>query len=223
MILFSRSWKSQSLTGSSTQLFSKYSSPRLSCAVAKLTIPTLWFQLDLNCNLLFWNWPWKPRFLPPCVDPCQRSCTLPLPRWTLLTWTSNEDIPNQRKKLFFCFATRIIQVSPTYSQWKEFQKRKSWRENVRKEDYVWQVPMMREEATQLQEVQCDLLDWYIHLPSSARYHDCKFVQTPRQEPINLPKGRLWPTSQLWFVVTKFWAPADLICQNLLMFGRKVWH
>ena len=50
--------------------------------------------------------------------------------------------------------------------------------------------MMREEATQLQEVQCDLLDWHIHLPSSARYHDCKFVQTPRQEPINLPKGRL---------------------------------
>ena len=103
------------------------------------------------------------------------------------------------------------------------KKRKSWRENVRKEDYVWQVPMMREEATQLQEVQCDLLDWHIHLPSSARYHDCKFVQTPRQEPINLPKGRLWRTSQLWFVVTKFWAPADLICQNLLRFGRKVWH
>ena len=29
----------------------KYSSPRLSCAVAKLPIPPLWFQLDLNCNL----------------------------------------------------------------------------------------------------------------------------------------------------------------------------
>ena len=60
-----------------------------------------------------------------------------------------------------------------------------------------------QEATQLQEVQCDLLDWHIHLPSSARYHDYKFVQRPRQEPIHLPKGRLWPTSQLWFVVTKF--------------------
>ena len=52
MILFSKSWKSQSLTGSSTQLFSKYSSPRLSCAVANLPIPTLWFQLPLELQLV---------------------------------------------------------------------------------------------------------------------------------------------------------------------------
>lgn len=52
MILFSKSWKSQSLTGSSTQLFSKYSLPRLSCAVAKLPIPTLWFQLPLELQLV---------------------------------------------------------------------------------------------------------------------------------------------------------------------------
>ena len=52
MILFSKSWNSQSLTGSSTQLFSKYSLPRLSCAVANLPIPTLWFQLPLELQLV---------------------------------------------------------------------------------------------------------------------------------------------------------------------------
>ena len=229
MILFSKSWKSQSLTGSSTQLFSKYSSPRLSCAVAKLTIPTFWFQLDLNCNLLVWNWPWKPRFPPPCVDPCLRSCTLPLPRWTLLTWTiifainkwNSGSVSYSRLHKTFLERTRthlnqlfvVLTLDPFYLlsslqlslpkiQGTDFlcplplppspiafnnyqqlslngrnsKKRKSWRENVRKEDYMWQVPMMREEATQLQEVQCDLLDWHIHLPSSARYHDYKFVQ-----------------------------------------------
>ena len=72
-------------------------SPSTRCPDSPVQWPSCQSQLfgssfHLNCNLSFWNWPWKPRFRPPCVNPCPRSCTLPLPNWTLLTWTSIENI-----------------------------------------------------------------------------------------------------------------------------------
>ena len=107
MILFSKSWKSQSFTGSSTQLFSRYSSPRLSC---QWQVDNFWL-VDSTTSTL--NSPWKPWCLPLCVGPCQRSDIRRLPRWTSPTCKSItliEDSKEEETRLW-CFC-RFKSASP---------------------------------------------------------------------------------------------------------------